>query len=77
MTKHQAFLLDGLIGITACLAGVWLLGRLGVGENILLVAAMLTIVIPAFGVALIGRHYELKRIANEENGSDGGDPPAG
>jgi hypothetical protein len=77
MTKHQAFLLDALLGVPACLAGVWLLGRLGVGENVLLVAAMLTIVIPAFGVALISRHYELKRIENEENGGDGGDSPAG
>jgi hypothetical protein len=77
MTKHQAFLLDALLGVPACLAGVWLLDRLGVGENVLLVAAMLTIVIPAFGVALISRHYELKRIENEANSGDGGDPPAG
>lgn len=77
MTKHQAFLLDALIGVPACLAGVWLLDRLGVGENVLLVAAMLTIVIPAFGVALISRHYELKRIEGEQNGGDGGDPSAG
>jgi hypothetical protein len=77
MTKHQAFLLDALIGVPACLAGVWLLDRLGVGENVLLVAAMLTIVIPAFGVALISRHYELKRIEKEGHDGDGGDPRAG
>jgi hypothetical protein len=77
MTKHQAFLLDALLGVPACLAGVWLLGRLGVGESVLLVAAMLTIVIPAFGVALISRHYELKRIENDEDSGDGGDPRAG
>ena len=77
MTKHQAFLLDALIGVPACLAGVWLLDRLGAGENIQMVAAMLAIVIPAFGVALISRHYELKRIEREKNGGDRGDPPAG
>jgi hypothetical protein len=77
MTKQQAFLLDALIGVPACLAGVWLLDRLGAGANLLLVAAMLTIVIPAFGVALISRHYELKRIEREQNVGDGGDPRAG
>jgi hypothetical protein len=54
MTKHQAFLLDALLGVPACLAGVWLLGRLGVGESVL-----------------------LKRIENDEDSGDGGDPRAG
>jgi hypothetical protein len=54
-----------------------LLDRLGAGENIQMVAAMLAIVIPAFGVALITRHYELKRIKGERNGGDEGDPRAG
>jgi hypothetical protein len=70
MTKHQAFLLDALIGVPACLAGVWLLDRLGAGENIQLVAAMLTIVIPAFGVALIGRHYERKDLEGDRDAGD-------
>ncbi len=70
MTKRQAFLLDAVVGVPACLAGVWLLGRVGVGENVLLVAAMLAIVIPAFGVALIGLHYERKGIDREEDPGD-------
>jgi hypothetical protein len=77
MTKQQAFLLDALIGVPACLLGVWLLDRLGVGESVLLVAAMLTIVLPALGVALISRHYELKRVERERSGAGGGDPRAG
>jgi hypothetical protein len=66
MTKRQAFLLDALIGIPACFAGLWLLERLGAGENVLLVAAIMVIVIPAFGVALIGLYYERKEIEREE-----------
>jgi hypothetical protein len=70
MTMRQAFLLDAVLGIPACLAGVWLLGRIGVGENVLLVAAMLAIVIPSLGVGLIGLHYERKRIEREEAADD-------
>jgi hypothetical protein len=77
MTKHQAFLLDALLGVPACLAGYWLLGQLGVGENLLLVAAMLTIIVPALGVGLIARHYALKRVKSEKNAGDGGNQPAG
>jgi hypothetical protein len=77
MTKHQAFLLDALLGVPACLAGYWLLGHLGVGENVLLVAAMLTIAVPAMGVGLITRHYALKRIESEKRAGDRADPPAG
>jgi hypothetical protein len=54
-----------------------MLGHLGVGENVLLVAAMLTIAIPAMGVDLIVRHYALKRIENEKGGGDRADRSAG
>jgi hypothetical protein len=74
MTMRQAFLLDAVLGVPACLAGVWLLGRAGVGENVLLVAAMLAIVLPASGVGLIAGHYERKEIQSKKR-SDGGDAP--
>jgi len=70
MTMRQAFLLDAVLGVPACLAGVWLLGRIGVGENVLQVAAMLAIVIPSLGVGFIGLHYERKRIEREETVDD-------
>lgn len=70
MTMRQAFLLDIVLGIPACLGGVWLLGHLGVGENVLQVAAMLAIVFPACGIGLIGLHYERKRIEREDDSDD-------
>lgn len=70
MTENQAFVANALVLIPACLAGVWLLERLGVPENVLYVGVALCFVIPPFGVALIGRHYERKEVERKEEAKD-------
>jgi hypothetical protein len=67
MTEVQAFALNGVVGVSIGLACVWALGELGVDEAILLVAAMLTIIIPALMIGVIGRHYERKEIERGED----------
>jgi high-affinity Fe2+/Pb2+ permease len=64
MTENQALWITAIVGIPIALACVWLLGTLGVGENILLVAAMMAIVVPSFMVGVIGEHYRRKRAAD-------------
>jgi ABC-type dipeptide/oligopeptide/nickel transport system permease component len=67
MTELQAFAVDGVVGVSVGLLCVWALGELGAGEGILMVAAMLTIAVPAFMVGVIGRHYERKEIERGED----------
>jgi hypothetical protein len=70
MTENQAQILNAIVGVSVGLACFWLLGHLGAPDNVVLVEAMLTIVVPAFGVGLIGRHYERKEIERGEGPDD-------
>jgi high-affinity Fe2+/Pb2+ permease len=66
MTENQAQILNAIVGVSIGVAFFWLLGTLEVAEQFLLIEAMLTIVIPAFMVGVIARHYERKEIEREE-----------
>ena len=67
MTEIQAFAVNAVVGISVGLTCVWALGELGAGESVLIVAAMLTIAIPALMIGVIGRHYERKEIERGED----------
>jgi anaerobic C4-dicarboxylate transporter len=67
VSESQAQVVNVIVGVPVALACVWLLGRLGVPDNVQLVAAMLAIVIPSFMVGVIGMHFRHKR---ETQGED-------
>jgi ABC-type dipeptide/oligopeptide/nickel transport system permease component len=67
VSENQAQAINVVVGVPVSLACVWLLGQLGVQDNVLLVAAMLAIVVPSFMVGVIGLHYRHKR---ETQGDD-------
>jgi uncharacterized membrane protein len=66
MTEIQAQLVNAVVGVSIGVACYWALGHFGAAERVLMVEALMTIVVPALGVGLVGRHYERKEIESEE-----------
>jgi hypothetical protein len=65
MSENWAQLINAVVGVSVGLGCVALLGELGAGGSVLIVAAMLTIVVPSFMVGVIGEHYRRKREAGK------------
>jgi hypothetical protein len=67
MTKRQAFLLEGVVGMVLTWGSVPLMEALGVGERIQAVVAMLGLAMTCLMLGVISEHFRRK-----EEGSDQG-----